>query len=60
MMVHTTLIENPTKKPTTPMSIQPILHQLLKKFHDKLKNDSQLCHCEKILFRNQPFIMKNA
>ena len=41
-MVHATLTENPTKKPTIFTSIQTIHHQSLKKFHNQLKKDSIL------------------
>ena len=59
-MVHTALIENPTKKTTIFTSVQTTCHQPLKKFHDQLKKDSQFCHHLKIFFWSQPFTMKNA
>ena len=54
---------HPYRKPnkeTIFTSIQTTLHQSLKKFHNQLKKDSQLCHHQKIFFRSQPFTMKNA
>ena len=41
-MVHATLTENPTKKPTIFTSIQTTHHLSLKIFHDQLKKDSIL------------------
>ena len=46
-MVHTTLTENPMKKPTIFTSIQTTPHQSLNKFHNQLKKDSQFCHHQK-------------
>ena len=59
-MGHTALTENPTKKPTIFTSFQTSHHRSLKKFHNQLKKDSQLCHHRKIFFRSQPFTMKNV
>ena len=47
MMVHTTLTENPKKKPTIFTYIQTTHHQSLKKFLDQLKKDSQFYHHQK-------------
>ena len=59
-MVHATLTENPTQKPTIFTSIQASRHQSLKKFHDQLKKDSQFFHHLKIFSRGHPFTMKNT
>ena len=60
MMVHTTLTENPKKKPTIFKYIQTTHHQSSKKFLDQLKKDSQFYHHQKKFFRSQPFTMKNT
>ena len=59
-MVRTAHTENLTKKPMIFTSTQTNRHQSLNKFYDQLKKDSQLCNHQKIYFRSQAFIMKNA
>ena len=57
-MVHTALIENPTKKTTIFTSVQTTCHQPLKKFHDQLKRLSILSSFKNIFLESAIYYEK--